>query len=181
MVDWNRVWPGYSQADPLTWCAERGWKLAQLDRVENMWVQLGSGGRLYLCQARETANPTPVTSAALDCWRAEAQSPADNGALFPAAEAAWSDYVAAASETVGAPAVVTSFDDPAFPDLPDWPPQERASRRRPYRLALWSFNGASAQLYISPSANAPTIDRRGGIQIPLWLRPADVAGASRGA
>jgi hypothetical protein len=52
MVDWAQVWPGYSHASPLTWCAHRGWKLTKLDRVENMWARLGSDGLLYLSQDR---------------------------------------------------------------------------------------------------------------------------------
>jgi hypothetical protein len=180
LVDWAQVWPGYSHTDPRMWCAQRGWTLTELDRVENIWVRLGSGGRLYLRQARDWANPTPVISAALDCWRANVQSPADNGALFTTADSAWSDYVAGASETIGRPALVTSFDDPRFPDHPDWPVKERALWRIPYRLALWSFNGASAHLYVGPSGGAITTNQRGGIQISLLLRPADVAEQVRG-
>jgi hypothetical protein len=89
--------------------------------------------------------------------------------LFPAAEAAWSDYVAGASGTIGRPAVVTAFDDSAFPDLPYWSPRTRAAWRRPYRLALWPFDGAVALLYVSPPADATSTDRPGGIQISLLL------------
>jgi hypothetical protein len=180
-VDWAQVWQGYSDADPRTWCAERGWQLAQLDRVENMSVRLRSGGLLYLRQARQWTNPTPVASAAMSYWSAGAESPADNGTLFSAAETVWPEYLAGASATVGTPAIVTSFDDPAFPDLPDWPPQTRTSRRRPYRLALWYFNGALALFYVSPSADAIATDQPGGIQIKLLLRPADAAGPTGGS
>jgi hypothetical protein len=175
MVDWLQVWSGYSEADPRTWCAERGWRLEKLDRVEDVTARLGSGGLLYLRQDRQAASPVPVASAAVYFWRAKAQSPDDNGALFTAADEVWSDYVAGVSEAIGSPAVVTSFDDPAFPDLPDWPPQDRARWRNPYRLALWSFNGALAQLYVGPSGNAITADQRGGIRVKLLLRPAAAA------
>ena len=176
-VDWSTVWPGYAHADPMTWCAQHGWRLVQLDREENLNVGLRSGGQIYLSQDRRTLT---VTSAELDYWRAEAQRPDENPALFTAAQAAWSQYMTGATSAVRPPDLVTSYDDPAFPDLPGWTPGERAARR-PLRLAVWRLTGAAAQLPISPSDEASTSEPPGSIHIALLLRPADPAEPRGGA
>jgi hypothetical protein len=174
-VDWSRVWPGYAEVDPRQWSAQFGWQVERLDRVENLFVRLGSGGTLYLAQDLRAPYPQPVTHAEQAYWSADAETIDDNDTVFAAADEAWPAYFAAARGALGDPAVSTAWDDPAFPESPHWSRRgDRLRYRRPYALAVWPVRDAVVELYLNPSDGTATGELPGDVSLRLDLRPDPV-------
>ena len=172
-VDWGLVWPGRSGADAQRWSAQFGWRLEQIDRMEDLVVRLRSGGTLDVLHDRKVPYPHPVKWVGLDVWSATAQTVADNAGLFVSADHEWPRYLAAGSRAIGEPGISTAWDDPEFPDSSRWPDREdRLRQRRPYRLAGWLVSGAIMELDVSPSGSAAANSYPGRILLSLAVRPS---------
>ena len=142
-VDWTRLW-----AEPITnevaWCLSFGWGYYSTCRWTNrMDIRLDVFSMWHI--EIEVDRHKHAKCFEHGAWSVYFE---DALAVSTAALAAWDEYLPAITAVLGQPVTLTSWDDPHFPDGERWSARRRHEDQSPYRLALWRFTDAVAEISI---------------------------------
>ena len=175
-IDWSAVWagpPGDYSTIPA-WCEQFGWTLDEIGPANDLAVSISTGRDLNLNPRNPYTAATAFSRADISCVQAKAETTEENPILFGLADQWWPQYLDAVQAVIGAAEVLTTWDDPAFPDLSFMPgASERATFRQPYQLAIWRLKDAIVVLAAFPSDSSTRPGRRGTMTLYVTVRPDD--------